>query len=87
MEENFIQIFCTHIAHLLDTNQFTFEDMRFMILEFTKVAEQIHSRGDLINFLQQYPDHPELLTLIKQLQDPHYAFVPMELPDSGEAEA
>jgi hypothetical protein len=81
MEENYIQIFCTYVAQLLDTNQITTDDMRFMILEFVKVAEHVHSRQDLIKFLRGFPDHPEVLMLIEQLQDPSYVFMPMSIPD------
>ena len=71
MEENYIRIFCTHLAHLLDSDQVTMEEVAYVIQDFDKVAPNIHSRQDLLNFLR---DYQKFGGLTQQLQDPGYIF-------------
>jgi hypothetical protein len=77
MEENYIHIFCMFLADLLDNNQITIEDMNTVLQEFTKTAENIKSRADLLKFLQEHtgPDYPEFAPLAEQLKDPYHAFI------------
>lgn len=77
MEENYIHIFCMFLADLLDANQITTEDMNTVLQEFTKVAENIKSREDLLRFLEEHTgaDYPEFKPLVEQLKDPFHAFI------------
>ena len=75
MEENYIQIFCTFVADLLEANKMTGEDMSIVIQEFAAVAERIHSRGELISFIKELVDYPEFQLLIEQLEDSHHVFI------------
>jgi len=77
MEENYIHIFCMFLADLLDNNQITGEDMNTVLQEFTKAAEGIKSREDLLKFLHEHTgtDFPEFQPLVEQLQDPYHAFI------------
>lgn len=74
-DENYIQIFCTYVARLLEAEKFSLEDSDFMIQEFIKVAENVRSREQLVTFLEKYPDYPEFGELISRLKDPSYQFI------------
>ncbi len=76
-EENYIHIFCMFLADLLDNNQVTTEDMNTILSEFTKVAQDIKSREDLLKFLSEHTgaDYPEFSPLAEQLKDPFHAFI------------
>lgn len=74
MEENYIQIFCSTVAQLLESDQITEEDMRYLIVEFEKVAAGIHDRAALLDFIGSLRPYPQLDSLIAKLQDSHYQF-------------
>ncbi len=75
MEENYIQIYCTYIAHLLEKDLITEDEMKQLIIEFNNVAKNIRNREDLINFLENFKQYPQLDTLVRRLQNLNYKFI------------
>jgi len=75
MEENYVQIYCSFVADILEQSKITEEEMAILIQEFAKVAESIHSREDLLQFLHEFRDYPELQPLKMQLEDKNHVFI------------
>lgn len=74
-QENYIAIFTSELANLLQEGQFSPNDVWYMIEEFKLVAETINSRLDLLNFIEKYIiDYPELAKLKNNLLDRNYKF-------------
>ncbi len=75
MQENYIQIYCTFVAHLIKDDKISEDDMKFLIIEFNKVAAKIYSRQDLVTFLENLHQYPQLDKLVHQLQNPEFQFI------------
>lgn len=76
MEENYIHIFCSYLADLMETKQFDFNDVGYIMTEFQPVCATIHSREELVKFIDNYvEDYPEFQKLKEQLLDEHFVFL------------
>ena len=75
MEENYIQIFCTYIAHLIEEEKLDEDDVKLLIIEFNKVAAGIHDRQGLIDFIGRFRQYPQLDKLTGQLKNSKFEFI------------
>jgi len=75
MEENYLHIFCVFLASLYETEQFDLNDMAYISFELQPHADNLHSRHDLLAFLEKYiQDYPEFISLQGQLLDVNHSF-------------
>lgn len=75
MEENYIHIFSEFIGKLLEDKKITLKDAVLIMKAFEPVCESIHSRADLVKFIDEYVGfYWELKELRNRLMDKNYQF-------------
>ena len=75
MEENYIQIFTTFLAGLLEKEKIALEDVVGLVKVFEPISSYVKNREQLSYFLSKYVDkYPQLKELQNQLADPNYKF-------------
>lgn len=75
MEENYLHIFCVFLADLYETEKFDLNDVAYISFELQPHADNLHTRKDLLNFLEGYiEDYPEFIPLKEQLLDVNHSF-------------
>ncbi len=74
-EENYISIFSKFISKLLKEERITLKDAVIIMKSFEPVCESIHSRADLIKFIDKHVGYYwELKSLISDLKNPNHQF-------------
>ena len=74
-QENYINIFSKFLGKLLQDEKITLKDSVIIMKAFEPVCEDIHSREDLVKFIDQYVGYYwELKALRNQLMDKSHQF-------------
>ncbi len=74
-EENYINIFGRFIGKLLQDEKIKLRDAVIIMKAFEPVCEDIHSREDLIKFIDKHVGYYwELKSLISELKNPNHKF-------------
>jgi hypothetical protein len=75
MKENYINIFTSFLAGLLEKGQISLEDVGGLVKVFEPISPMVQSRKQLATFLGKYTEvYPQLEELKKQLLDDNYQF-------------
>ncbi len=75
MAENYINIFSRFLADLLEDKKITLKDAVIIMKSFEPVCETIHSREDLVKFIDKYVGYYwEIKELRNQLMDKNHKF-------------
>ena len=75
MEENYINIFSRFLADLLEDKKITLKDAVIIMKHFEPVCGSIHSREDLVKFIDKYVGYYwEIKELRNQLMDKNHKF-------------
>lgn len=74
-QENYINIFSKFVGKLLQDKKISVKDAVIIMKAFEPVCEEIHSREDLVKFIDKYVGYYwELKTLRNQLVDINHFF-------------
>ena len=75
MQENYINIYTSFLADLIEQGSLQGQDIYFLMAEFEPVCESFKSRNDLENFLDKYIEkYPQLSKLKLLLADKNFIF-------------
>ena len=75
MKENYINIFTSFLADLLEKEKIALEDVAGLVKVFEPISTMVQTREQLIYFLGKYIDvYPQLEELKLRLLDSNYNF-------------
>jgi|GEM_PF-3435940 len=76
MEENYIHIFSVYMSELMKEGKISPADLMDLIKDFLPICEEVHSRQQMVDFLDQHMvKFSFLLPLKEQLLDSHHIFL------------